>query len=71
MGLEFTQIRIKELVCQTIEEQLKKVEDLIEKIPKNIKVIIMPGNHDPGEGLFLNQQFQKNTILGYGIGKML
>ncbi|RMW35760.1 MAG: DNA-directed DNA polymerase II small subunit [Nitrosopumilus sp.] len=38
----------KELVCQTIEEQLKKVEDLIDQIPKNIKVIIMPGNHDPG-----------------------
>jgi len=38
----------KELVCQTIEEQLRKVEDLIEKIPKNVKIIIMPGNHDPG-----------------------
>lgn len=38
----------KELVCQTIEEQLKKVEGLIDQIPKNIKVIIMPGNHDPG-----------------------
>lgn len=38
----------KELVCQTIEEQLKKVEDLIEGIPKSIKIIIMPGNHDPG-----------------------
>ena len=38
----------KELVCQTIEEQLKKVEALIDKIPKNVKIIIMPGNHDPG-----------------------
>ncbi|MFB5631800.1 MAG: DNA-directed DNA polymerase II small subunit [Nitrosopumilus sp.] len=38
----------KELVCQTIEEQLKKVENLLDKIPKNIKIIIMPGNHDPG-----------------------
>jgi DNA polymerase II small subunit len=38
----------KELVCQTIEEQLKKVESLIEKIPKNMQIIIMPGNHDPG-----------------------
>ncbi|MCV0365703.1 MAG: DNA-directed DNA polymerase II small subunit [Nitrosopumilus sp.] len=38
----------KELVCQTIQEQLKKVEELIDKIPKNIKIIIMPGNHDPG-----------------------
>ena len=38
----------KELVYQTIQEQLKKVEDLIDKIPKNVKIIIMPGNHDPG-----------------------
>jgi DNA polymerase II small subunit len=38
----------KELVCQTIEEQLEKAESLIDKIPKNIKIIIMPGNHDPG-----------------------
>ncbi len=38
----------KELVCQTIEEQLNKAEELIDKIPKNVKIIIMPGNHDPG-----------------------
>ncbi len=38
----------KELVCQTIEEQLKKVEGLLDKIPKNIQIVIMPGNHDPG-----------------------
>ena len=38
----------KELVCLTIEEQLKKVESLVGQIPKNVKIIIMPGNHDPG-----------------------
>jgi DNA polymerase II small subunit len=38
----------KELICQTIEEQLLKVEGLLDKIPKNIKIVIMPGNHDPG-----------------------
>lgn len=38
----------KELVCQTIEEQLRKTQELLEKIPKHIKVFIMPGNHDPG-----------------------
>ena len=38
----------KELVCQTIEEQLKKVEGLLSKIPNYIKIFIMPGNHDPG-----------------------
>ena len=38
----------KELVCQTIEEQLQKAEELLDKIPKNVKIVIMPGNHDPG-----------------------
>lgn len=38
----------KELVCQTIEEQLDKVKKLLDKIPKNVKIVIMPGNHDPG-----------------------
>ncbi len=38
----------KELVCQTIEEQLQKAEDLLDKIPKNVKIVVMPGNHDPG-----------------------
>lgn len=38
----------KELVCKTLDEQLKKTEELLEKIPKHIKIFIMPGNHDPG-----------------------
>jgi len=38
----------KELVCQTIEEQLKKAEDLLSRIPNYIKIFIIPGNHDPG-----------------------
>ena len=38
----------KELICQTIEEQLQKAVNLLDKIPKNMKIIIMPGNHDPG-----------------------
>ena len=38
----------KELICQTIEAQLKKVEEIIDKISKNIKIVIIPGNHDPG-----------------------
>lgn len=38
----------KELVCLTIEEQLAKLEGLIDKIPKYVKIFIMPGNHDPG-----------------------
>ena len=38
----------KELVCQTVEEQLEKARLLLEKIPDNVKIFIMPGNHDPG-----------------------
>ena len=38
----------KELVCLTIEEQLEKAESLLDKISKKVKIIIMPGNHDPG-----------------------
>jgi len=38
----------KELDCLTIEEQLTKLEEVLSKIPKNIKIFIAPGNHDPG-----------------------
>lgn len=38
----------KELEFPTIEEQLEKLEEILMKIPKNIKVFIIPGNHDPG-----------------------
>jgi DNA polymerase II small subunit len=38
----------KELLQQTIEEQLEKTNELLSQIPKHIKVFIIPGNHDPG-----------------------
>lgn len=38
----------KELEFPTIEEQLKKLEEILIKIPINVKVFIIPGNHDPG-----------------------
>jgi len=38
----------KELDCLTIEEQLTKLEVVLSKIPKNIKIFIAPGNHDLG-----------------------
>ncbi|RNJ79851.1 MAG: DNA-directed DNA polymerase II small subunit [Nitrosopumilus sp. H8] len=38
----------RELVCQTVEEQLAKAEEIIGRIPEYIKIVIMPGNHDPG-----------------------
>ncbi|HET6517095.1 MAG TPA: DNA-directed DNA polymerase II small subunit [Nitrosopumilaceae archaeon] len=38
----------KELECPTVEEQLEELEKILTKIPKNVKVFIIPGNHDPG-----------------------
>ncbi len=38
----------RELVCQTVQEQLEKAKSLLEGIPKDVKIFIMPGNHDPG-----------------------
>ena len=38
----------KELVCQTLEEQMEKTLGLLEKIPEGVRIFIMPGNHDPG-----------------------
>lgn len=38
----------KELVCKTIEEQLELTLQFFDKIPKNVKIIVIPGNHDPG-----------------------
>ena len=38
----------KELVYDTIEKQLARTEELLARIPTNVKIIIMPGNHDPG-----------------------
>jgi DNA polymerase II small subunit len=38
----------KELLQQTLEEQLEKTQEILLKIPPNIKVFIIPGNHDPG-----------------------
>jgi len=38
----------KELVALNTQDQLKLLYDLLDKIPKHIKVFIAPGNHDPG-----------------------
>lgn len=38
----------KELVALDTNEQLRLVFDILDKIPKHIKVFISPGNHDPG-----------------------
>ena len=61
----------KELVCQTIQEQLKKAEDLIDKIPKNVKIIItMAGKGQGSKTRFLKLdrqffvEFSDQTILG-------
>ncbi len=38
----------KELLQLTVETQLAKLNDMLSKIPKNIKVFMITGNHDPG-----------------------
>jgi DNA polymerase II small subunit len=38
----------KELLLMDIDEQMRKAAQLLDKIPKHIKVFIIPGNHDPG-----------------------
>ncbi len=38
----------KELVALETSEQLRLVFEVLDKIPKHIKVFISPGNHDPG-----------------------
>jgi len=38
----------KELDLVDIHEQLKKTSELLSKIPQNIKIFVIPGNHDPG-----------------------
>ncbi len=38
----------KELLLMDINEQMAKASELLDKIPKHIKVFIIPGNHDPG-----------------------
>jgi len=38
----------KELLLMDINQQMEKAAQLLDKIPKHIKVFIVPGNHDPG-----------------------
>jgi len=38
----------KELLLVDVDEQMAKAAQLLDKIPKHIKVFIIPGNHDPG-----------------------
>lgn len=38
----------EELLLVDVNEQMLKAAQLLDKIPKHIKVFIIPGNHDPG-----------------------
>lgn len=38
----------RELLLPTVEEQLRRLEGLLDKVPKHIRIVISPGNHDPG-----------------------
>jgi DNA polymerase II small subunit len=54
----------KELECPTIEEQLERLEEILSKIPKFIKVFIVPGNHDPGRRALPQPSFPNNYNQG-------
>ena len=47
-GVGIYPMQDKELVLIDIEEQLKKTVEILDKIPKHIKVFMFSGNHDPG-----------------------
>ncbi len=38
----------RDLVLQTAEEQLARLDELVGQIPERMHVVISPGNHDPG-----------------------
>jgi DNA polymerase II small subunit len=38
----------KELVLVDVQEQLEKAVEILEQVPKYIKIFIISGNHDPG-----------------------
>ena len=47
-GVGIYQNQDKELLLDTIYKQIEKTIDVLSLIPKNIQIIISPGNHDPG-----------------------
>ena len=38
----------KELLLPTAEEQLGRLEQLLAAVPEHIRIVVAPGNHDPG-----------------------
>jgi DNA polymerase II small subunit len=38
----------RELVDTNVESQMARAADLLSKVPKHIKMLVIPGNHDPG-----------------------
>jgi len=51
-----------ELDCTTIESQIEKLEEILSKFPKNIKIFISPGNHDPGRRALPQPAFPEKYI---------
>lgn len=49
----------KELVFQTVESQLQKLYQVLEKVPQDIKIFLVPGNHDPGRRALPQPAFPK------------
>jgi len=38
----------RELVLRTVEEQLGRLDEILGNVPERIRIVISPGNHDPG-----------------------
>lgn len=38
----------RELIDTNVESQMARAADLLSKVPKHIKMLVIPGNHDPG-----------------------
>lgn len=56
----------KELVDMNVESQMARASDLLSRVPKHIKMLVIPGNHDPGR-----RALPQPSIPGKGIAEKL
>ena len=61
----------KELLEMDTEKQMTHVEKLLAKIPKHIKVFVIPGNHDLGRRAMPQHQFQKKILINFILWRTL
>ena len=59
----------KDFCMSNHRRAVRQGRGLLDKIPKNVKIIIMPGNHDPGRRALPQPAIPKNTTLASGSEK--